>query len=460
MVRPTDTRSPAEASAAAVPASGPAPARLEGWGRHPVVEAPERLGENLPRVVEGSTLSRGMGRSYGDASLPAPGGVAAGTRLADRILGFAIHEDHGVLHAEAGLSLHDLTWIFLPRGFASPVMPGTAYITLGGMVAADVHGKEHHRSGTFGRHVERLRMRLVDGRELWVSREAEPELFRATLGGMGLTGHVLEVVVRLPRIPSPWVYQETEKVPNLEGFIAALDEAAENWPMTMGWIDCLKRGRAMGRGILFRGRWATAEDGPPKEPPRATPRLTVPLDLPSFLLNRLSIRAFNELIYRKHWQRTTRAVVHPESFFHPLDKILRWNRGYGKKGFTQFQCVVPERAGARRVLEKLTELGAASFLCVIKDCGEEGEGLLSFPRAGTSIAVDIPVREETEQVVAALDEQVIAEGGRLYLAKDTFMSREHFEAMEGERLERFREIRRRWDPEGRLASVQSRRLGL
>lgn len=440
----------------------PAPTPLTGWGRHPVVHAPERLGEDLARVARGATLSRGLGRSYGDASLPAPGGLAAGSRLADRILAFDPHagDGYGLLHAEAGLSLHALSWIFLPRGYASPVMPGTAYVTLGGMVAADVHGKEHHVNGTFGRHVERLHLQLADGRRIWTSREEEPELFRATLGGMGLTGHVLEVVVRLVRIPSPWVYQETERVPDLSSFLAALDRAADAWPMTMGWIDCLERGRAMGRGILYRGRWATATDGPPSAPPTALPRLSLPISLPSFLLHRSVVRAFNELFYRKHWRSITRGVVHPETFFHPLDKVLHWNRGYGPRGFTQFQCVVPERAGARRVLEVLTTLGAASFLCVIKDCGEEGEGMLSFPRPGTSIAVDIPIRPGTEDVVRALDQQVIAEGGRVYLAKDTFSRRQDFEAMEADRLAAFRRARATFDPEGRLASVQSRRLGL
>ncbi|MEM1202210.1 MAG: FAD-binding oxidoreductase [Acidobacteriota bacterium] len=433
----------------------PAPTRLEGWGRHPVVSAPERLGEDLAGSAPGATLARGLGRSYGDASLPAPGGVALGTRLADRILGF--DPDSALLHAEAGLSLHDLTWVFLPRGFCSPVMPGTAYITLGGMVAADVHGKEHHVSGTFGRHVEGLRLRLADGRVVWTSRDEEPELFLATLGGMGLTGVVLEVKVRLQRVPSPWVVQETERFPRLDAFLDGLDAAARDWPFTMGWIDCLKRGRAMGRGILFRGRWAEAGEGRPATPaPKG--RLTVPFDLPSMLLNRLSVGLFNETLYRKHIPRQTRALVHPEEFFHPLDKILHWNRGYGRRGFTQYQCVVPSRAGAARVLDLLTRLGSASFLCVIKDCGDEGDGLLSFPRPGTSIAVDLPIRADTEDVVARLNRQVIEEQGRIYLAKDTYTTADDLRSMDGPRVDRFLEARRRYDPEGAFRSVQSARL--
>lgn len=432
------------------------PQTLSGWGRCPTSSAVEVLSEDLERAAEQIDLSRGLGRSYGDASLPVDGGSALGTRLADRILGFDV--ESGVLHAEAGLSLHDLTWVVLPKGWCSPVMPGTAYITLGGMVAADVHGKEHHVAGTFGRHVQRLKMRVADGSVLWADRDGEHrELFLATLGGMGLTGHVLEVVVQLQEVPSPWVYQETERVPDLASFLAALDQAAKDWPMTMGWIDCLKGGKGMGRGICFRGRWAEPSEAPAAVP-RPKPRLTMPIDVPSFLLNPLSMRAFNEVFYRKHWRASTRGVVHPEVFFHPLDKILHWNRGYGKRGFTQYQCVVPTRDGARRVLEILTAEKAASFLCVLKDCGDEGEGILSFPRPGTSLAIDLPIKKNTDAVVARLNEQVIEEGGRIYLAKDTFTRREHFERMEGERLKRFLEIRRRYDPEGRLRSVQSTRI--
>lgn len=431
--------------------------KLQGWGRHPVVQAPQHLSENFEGATATANLSRGLGRSYGDASLPAPGDVAAGSELADRILSF--DSEKNLLHAEAGLTLTELSWIFLPRGFCSPVMPGTAYITLGGMVAADVHAKNHHVEGTFGRHVERLRIRLGDGSVVWTSREELPDLFRATLGGMGLTGHVLEVIFRLKRIPSAWIQAETERIADLDAFLAALKDAAREWPLTMGWIDCLTRGKRMGRGILYRGRWATSEEAPAEAPvPRR--RFTVPFDFPSFLLNRLTMGWFNFGVYHSHVPRVKCGIQHPEDFFHPLDKILHWNRGYGGKGFTQYQCVLPDQDGpsaSRRFLDLLTSLGVASFLCVIKDCGEEGEGMLSFPRPGTSIAVDIPVRGDTAAVVAQLNELVIAEGGRIYLAKDTFTTAEDFQRMEP-RLGEFLEARRKYDPEGKLRSVQSVRV--
>lgn len=436
---------------------GHAQRTLSGWGRLGV-PGRELLSEDFERITRDAPLSRGLGRSYGDSSLPPPDRPeVAGSRLADRILGF--DPESGRLHAEAGFSLYELNRLFLPRGWTSPVLTGTQYVTLGGMVAADVHGKNHHVDGTFGAHVERLRMRLADGAIVRTSRAEEPDLFRATLGGMGLTGHILEVVVRLRKIPSSWVWVESERFGDLDAFLEGMAAAARDWPLTMGWIDCLTRGRHMGRGILFRGRWAGPGEAP-ASPPAPKRRLRVPFDFPGWALNRLTMRAFNTLYYWKQIPRRKAGPWHPEPFFHPLDAILDWNRIYGRRGFTQHQSVIPKASGARgvrRFLDLLTRLGAASFLCVIKDCGEEGEGLLSFPMPGISIALDVPVRRDTPAVVARLNECVIEEGGRVYLAKDAFTTAEHFRAMEP-RLDAWLAVKRRYDPEGRLKSAQSERL--
>ncbi len=274
---------------------------------------------------------------------------------------------------------------------------------------------------------------------------------------MGLTGHILEVEVALERIPSPWIWGETERMGDLDSFLAGLKEAADAWPFTVGWIDTLKRGRHMGRGILIRGRWATKDEAP-ASPPGPKFRLPVPFELPSWVLNGLTVRAFNEVYYRKQVRRMSRGIMHPESFFHPLDILLDWNRIYGPKGFTQYQCVLPGGVDpVRDFLEFLTAEGVPSFLSVIKDCGAEGDGLLSFPKPGTSIAMDIPVRSSTPDLVAHLDEKVIAAGGRIYLAKDAFTTPERFRAMEP-RLDAWQEVRRRWDPDGRFASAQSVRI--
>lgn len=430
---------------------------LSGWGRLGV-PGRELLGEDLERLTCDVPLTRGLGRSYGDSSLPPPGRhEVAGSRLADRILGF--DPETRLLRAEAGLSLGEVNRLFWPRHWSSPVLPGTQYVTLGGMVAADVHGKNHHIDGCFGAHVTRLLLRVATGEVVECSREVEADLFFATLGGMGLTGHILEVEVRLKSIPSPWVWSETERFSDLESLLEGARRAAEEWPYTVAWVDCLKGGRGMGRGILHRGRWAEPDEAP-AEPPQPRRRLAVPVDFPSWALNALSVRAFNFAVYHKHWRRRTRGIVHPEPFFHPLDAILHWNRIYGRRGFSQYQCVIPGEAGLEGVAEFLRcfrQEGGISFLSVIKDCGGEGEGFLSFPRPGISVALDVPVRRGTQDLVNRLNDHVRAVGGRIYLAKDAFTRAEHFEAMEP-RLERWREVRRRWDPEGSLASAQSVRV--
>lgn len=430
--------------------------QLTGWGLVPRPGSEVRS-EDLEAITRDAVLSRGLGRSYGDSSLPAAGERVAGTTLADRILGF--DEETGLLHAEAGLSLGEINRLFWPRLWTCPVLPGTQQVTLGGMVAADVHGKNHHVHGTLGRHVERLRMRVADGRVLTTSREEEPELFRATLGGMGLTGHILEVALRLQPITSPWIWSESERIAGVDDFVAALRDAATDWPFTVGWFDALATGAGLGRGILLRGRWATSAEAP-DEPPAPKRRFEVPFTLPSWTLNRLSMWAFNQFYFRKHPKRVKRGITHPESFFHPLDVVRHWNRIYGRRGFTQHQCVLPEgdRPGAaRRLLEELTRRGGLSFLCVIKDCGPEGEGVLSFPRPGISIAIDLPAGPGIQELIDGLNERVLEEGGRIYLAKDTFTRSEHFRAMEP-RLDTFDTVRRQWDPQRRLSSAQSVRL--
>jgi FAD/FMN-containing dehydrogenase len=322
-----------------------------------------------------------------------------------------------------------------------------------------VHGKNHHRDGCFGAHVRSLKLRVADGRIVRCSREDHPDLFRATVGGMGLTGHILEMDLDLVRIPSPWIFQESERIPDVAAFLAGLKEAAPKWPFTVGWIDCLARGRAMGRGVLMRGRWAEPSDAP-RAFPRPLRRLSVPFVFPEWVLGRWSVRLFNTLYYRAHLARLRRGITHPERFFYPLDAILHWNRIYGRRGLTQYSCILPEEGGleaVRRFLELLTQKEGASFLSVIKDCGREGEGLLSFPKPGTLITLDMAIRDDTQAIVDTLNERVIAEGGRIYLAKDSFTRPEHFRAMEP-RLGEWEAIRRRFDPEGRLRSAQSVRV--
>jgi FAD/FMN-containing dehydrogenase len=363
------------------------------------------------------------------------------------------------LRAEAGLSVMRLSEWLWPRGVALPVVPGTAYVTLGGMVAADVHGKNHHRAGTIGAHLRALRLALADGRELEVSASHEPELFRATQGGMGLTAHVLEVELSLERIPSPWIRQETEPFRDLDELLERLPDASRRWPFTVAWVDVTASGRALGRGALVSGRWAEPDEAPPA-PPGTRFRPAVPFVLPDWTLNRASARLVNAAIGIAHRRRAR--IVDPRAHFHPLDGVREWNRAYGRRGFTQYQAVIPREAGptaVRRLFETLVGSREPAFLCVVKDFGREGAGLLSFPRPGTTVSIDLPLRgTRTQALVDALNRRVIEAGGRVYLAKDALTRREDFEAMEGARLPAFDAVRRRFDPERKLSSALAVRL--
>lgn len=431
--------------------------RLEGWGRVPM-PGREVLSENLERVTEGAVLSRGLGRSYGDSSLPAlASDKVVGTRLANRILSF--DDATGVMRVEAGVCLADLNRIYLPRGWFTPVTPGTKFVTVGGMVSSDVHGKNHHVDGCFGAHVRALRMRLADDSIVECTPTDYADLFFATIGGMGLLGHILEVEFSMVPVSSSWIAMETERVPDLASFLDALARSATRWPMTVGWIDCLSQGSSMGRGLMMAGRWATPEEAG-DELPRDKPQIKMPIDLPNWAINDFTVSVFNSLYYWKQIAQRSEAIVGPEPFFYPLDAITEWNRVYGSRGFTQYQCVIPRAAGAPAVLEfmqLLTRLGGASPLSVIKDCGPESHATLSFPLEGTSIAIDMAVSPDIQHIVDELNTFVIATGGRIYLSKDQFTRPEHFRAMEP-RLDRFMAVREKYDPKRRLRSAQSVRL--
>jgi decaprenylphospho-beta-D-ribofuranose 2-oxidase len=446
--------------------------RLHGWGRVPSVDAVELRGADLEALTREAVLTRGLGRSYGDASLPPHGaGPVASSLEANRLVAF--DETSGIVRAQAGLRLGRLLELFQPRGWFAPVVPGTAEVTLGGMVAADVHGKNHHGAGTFGAHVVALRMRLPDGEVEEVQPHTHPETFRATLGGMGLTGHILEVAFRLERIPSAWIVEDSRAYPDLEALVGGLAEASANSPFTVAWCDLLAPRGRFGRGFVLAGRWAEAGEAPAAPAP-ARRSLAVPGLLPEALLSDRSIGAFNSLRYAlamRHALARRNApgrrdggsrIVSAADFFHPLDAIRNWNLLYGRRGFTQYQCVLPRDASMRsfrRLAEIARTAEAGPFLCVIKDCGDEGAGTLSFPRPGVTFALDFPITTTTQALVDRLNEFVAAEGGRVYLAKDAFTRPEHFAAMEP-RLAAFQRVRARLDPHGRLQSALGRRLRL
>lgn len=414
--------------------------------------------EVLEGITQGAVLSRGLGRSYGDASLPPPGVTSVvGTTLANRYLAF--DPTTGVLRAQAGVSLKTLADTFLPKGWFTPVSTGTWNVTLGGMVASDVHGKNHHVAGTIGRHVRSLRMRVANGDLVTCSREQHRDLFLATLGGMGLTGHILDVELTLERVETPWIWREAIQAPDLDALLDGLAQS-KSWPMTACWIDTLATGKHFGRGVLMRGRWATAAEAP-KRLPRAGFQPTVPVWAPPGVLNDASMKAFNFAYYWKQIRPTVTGIVTPQSWFVPLDAIGDWYKLYGHRGFTQHQAVIPAEAGrdkVRQFCELLARRGGTGFLCVIKDCGSEGDGLLSFPRPGTSIALDLPCTPDLQDLIDELNRFVLKVGGRIYLTKDGFTRPEHFQEMEADRLRRFQDVRDLWDPERRIRSSLSVRL--
>lgn len=435
-------------------------AQLEGWGRYPRITGQIDDADDLRAASRDAQLSRGLGRAYSDAALPPEGSTrrVVVTPRADRILSF--DESTGVLRAEAGLSLSTIRNVFLSRGFFSPVSTGTRHVTLGGMVASDVHGKNHHVAGCFGRHVRALLIRTGDGRVLEATPTQHEDLFHAAQGGMGLLGHVLEVEVTLERLPSPWIYEESERFGSLAAVIDALREASAAWPMTVAWVDTSAKGGKAGRGIVQRGRWATPDEAP-KAPPKVKGAITFPFQLPSGLVGPLTIGMMNTVWYTRHGSRSHKRIVHPESFYWPLDGIGAWNIAYGKKGFTQYSCVLPDGSLYAELLAIFRKHGGSSFVTVFKDCGGEGTGQLSFPKKGTSIALDIPLGnlDQIRKLCHEMNAYVIANGGRIYLAKDAFTTPDDFARMYP-RLEEWKAVRRKYDPEGRIDSAQARRLGL
>jgi decaprenylphospho-beta-D-ribofuranose 2-oxidase len=435
---------------------------LTGWGRTAPTRAdvvhPTRAEEVAAALGNGRpVIARGLGRAYGDAAQNGGGLVIDVTGLREV---HAFDADAGVIEAGAGLDLDALIRHVLPHGWFVPVTPGTRHVTLGGALAADVHGKNHHVDGAFSRHVERFEL-VTPGGE---AREVLPvdELFGATAGGMGLTGVITRVRVRLLRVTSAHMRVTTARANDLDALMRAMTERDSAYRYSVAWIDCLKRGAGMGRGVLLWGDHATAEELPPKlrNTPlayRASPRLQVPDVVPTGLLNGAVARAFNEAYFRRAPAQERISLEGIGPYFHPLDAVGAWNRLYGPRGFVQYQAVVPEDDAVRALLERLS--GTPSFLAVLKRFGA-GTGLLSFPAPGWTLALDIPAgAPELPRRLDELDEIVAEAGGRVYLAKDARVRPDLLAAMYPE-LPRWREIRRAVDPDGVMRSDLSVRLGL
>jgi len=382
----------------------------------------------LPELAD-SYLPFGNGRSYGDSCLNTNGALLS-TRRLDRFIAF--DSGSGVLRCESGVQLAEISRLMVPRGWFLPVTPGTRFVTIGGAIANDVHGKNHHRQGTFGCHVVRLLLRRSDGEMRLCSAEENPDWFAATIGGLGLTGLILWAEIRLRRIENPWIVSEAEQFPDLDGFFR-LSESGSAHEYTVAWLDCSGPGRRMGRGIFTRADHAPAGFRQ-QDVPQARHAAAVAFTPPFSLVNTLSVRVFNSLYFHRAGRQPLTTSGHCESYFYPLDHLLNWNRIYGPKGFYQYQCVVPDIRGGREAVAELLRLiarsGMASFLAVLKQFGERASpGLLSFPHPGTTLALDFPNRGEAlHRLFASLDAVVMAAHGRLYPAKDGRMPGRVFRA--------------------------------
>jgi decaprenylphospho-beta-D-ribofuranose 2-oxidase len=442
--------------------------RLSGWGRYPSVDQdvsmPGTADAMLTAMAVGDGhVARGNGRSYGDAALGARQAVS--TLALDRFCSF--DAPTGRLTVEAGVLLADIIATFLPRGYFPKVVPGTRFITVGGAIAADVHGKNHHRDGGFGDHVDSLVLAPATGGFLNLSRQQNPELFFATLGGMGLTGTIVEATLRLAPIETGWIRQKTVVAPDLDAALRALDEG-DDATYSVAWIDAVAKGSALGRSLIFLGEHSRLDEldgkfAARRFPTIGKPRLSVPFNLPSLALNPWSVRGFNELYYRRAAPHAGAAFpVGLAPYFFPLDGIGGWNRIYGRRGFIQHQSVIPAAtapAALADLLAMTASRGDASFLAVLKKLGAS-HGLLSFPFPGYTLALDFPMKPGLLEFLETLDQRVVAAGGRLYLAKDARQSRATFEAGYASTLANFRDIRRQVDPDRRIRSLLSERLGI
>src|SRR5215469_9068820 len=444
---------------------------LTGWGRlSPTVARvaepsdTDQVATLLKGAPERGAIARGLGRSYNNAAQNEGGLVITTTRL-NRIAG--IDAGAGEVICEACVSLEQLMIAALPYGWFVPVSPGTRQVTIGGAIAADVHGKNHHRAGSFARHVRWFDLMLPSGEQVHVSPEDNPKLFWATAGGMGLTGIILRAAIQLTRVETARVKVDTVRAADLDEAMACLTEADGRYGYTVAWLDCLARGKHLGRAVITNGDFAAPADLPAAQQRdalafRPAALLRAPRACPPGLMNRHTIALFNEAWYRKAPRRRDGELQTIGAFFHPLDGIRNWNTVYGPRGFRQYQFVVPFGAEQtlRRNLELISRAGAPSFVTVLKRFGPADDGYLSFPVPGWTLALDFPAGTPgLAGLLNRLDEDITAAGGRVYLAKDSRVSPAAFEAMYP-RLAEFRAVRADVDPDRLLVSDLSRHLGL
>ena len=438
--------------------------KIANWGNYPVMETEEKtfvFEEQLSKAVlhSDNIIARGNGRCYGDASLAKH---TISTLKYDKVLSF--DTEKGIFECQAGLTLDKILEVIVPKGWFLPVTPGTKFITVGGAIASDVHGKNHHVDGCFSHHVLDMDVVLSNGESITCSPHLNTDLFWATCGGMGLTGIITRARFDLKKIESSYIKQKQIKANNLEEVIE-LFEKYRHYTYSVAWIDCLQKGKHFGRSILMLGEHATIEDldenkkkNPLKLPSKT--QITFPFNLPSFVLNQFTIKAFNFVFYGKNLSREINNIISYEPFFYPLDAILHWNRGYGKPGFVQYQFVLPleSKQGLIEILNKISDKGLGSFLAVLKIFGKQDD-LISFPKEGYTLALDFPVRKGLFEFLDELDKVVLNYGGRIYLSKDARMKSEIF--WNGyPNAHKFLDIVKKYNPNFKFNSIQADRLSI
>ncbi|MDF7800769.1 FAD-binding oxidoreductase [Pontiellaceae bacterium B1224] len=441
--------------------------KIADWGNYPVIEADVSGFDTTAQLQQkleqpGDVIAFGNGRSYGDASLQ---NKILLTRRFNKFLSF--NPSTGELCCQAGVLLSEILEVFVPKGWFLPVTPGTKLITIGGAIAADVHGKNHHVDGSFGQHIRSMDVMRNDGTVITCSPSEHAEFFQVTVGGMGLSGIILNATFRLKKIETAYIREESVRAENLDEIMDGF-EASNDWTYSVAWIDCLAKGDAMGRSILMRGEHATASDlveqAHKDSPliPKNGLQLGIPINFPNFVLNPLSMKAFNFAYYNKTRPGTHKHIVDYNSFFYPLDAINDWNRIYGKRGFTQYQFVIPKEAGRegmRKILKRITESGLGSFLAVLKLFGEQ-DSFMSFPIAGYTLALDFPISVKAMALFKELDAMVADYGGRLYLAKDSRMDAAMFERTYPNADDFRQAIAMLNEGETKFSSLQSKRIGI
>ena len=439
--------------------------KISGWAKYPIIDSkisiPKEKEDLINLIKKGSSIARGNGRSYGDSSININNTIKM--KNFNKIISF--NEKNGQLIVESGVTLKNILEKYIPLGWFPFVTPGSKYVTIGGMIAADVHGKNHHKEGGLSNYVDWIDLIDHKGNLQRCSRNEKPDLFSYTNGGMGLTGIILRAAIRLRPIETGWIKQKTLIANNLDEVMEIFENSLES-TYSVAWIDCFKKQNDIGRSVVLLGEHAKINEISEKKKfkPYDIPikkNKKIFFNLPSWILNKWSNKIFNNLYFHYNKIKNRENLVDWDSFFYPLDSILDWNKIYGKKGFAQFQCVIPydqSRAGLKELLTKIDDSGLGSFLAVIKRFGDQ-DGKISFPMKGYTLALDFKINEKTLNLMDELDNITIKYNGRFYLAKDSRMSKKIFKKSD-KRSESYLDYRKKLGAEENFSSAQSTRLGL